>query len=125
MRGPRIYNSLSPEEQRARLKRKQKQKIREVHRVRINRIIAVFAIIVVILGIQIAIMLAKTKRIDGQVQAAKQSLTKVNRQRKDLAAKKADLKDPDYVAKLIREKFYYSKPNEKVFNLPRKNNSDQ
>jgi len=40
MNGPRIYNSVSPEEQLARLKRKQEKRAKEVHRVRRNRIVA-------------------------------------------------------------------------------------
>ncbi len=42
MKGPRIYNSLSPEERKARLKRKQDKREKEIHRVRRNRIIAIF-----------------------------------------------------------------------------------
>ena len=53
--GPRIYNSLSPEEQRARLRRKQAKLEKETHRKRLNVIMAVFAIIFVALGVQIAI----------------------------------------------------------------------
>ena len=32
----------------------------------------------------------------------------------------ADLKDPDYVAKVIRYKFYYSKSGESIYTLPDK-----
>ena len=73
-RGPRIYNSMSPEEQRARLERKQAKIEKEVHRVRLNRIIAIFAIVFVVLGIQIAVKISQTGRINKQVQAEKQTL---------------------------------------------------
>ncbi|WEV50780.1 septum formation initiator family protein [Lactobacillus sp. ESL0731] len=118
MKGPRIYNSLSPEERMARLKRKQEKREREVHRVRRNRIIAVFAIIFVFLGVQIAITHAQTSRINSQVQASKKSLSTISKEKQALSAKRDDLKDPDYVAKLVRFKFLYSKPNETIYNIP-------
>ncbi len=118
MKGPRIYNSLSPEERIARLQRQQEKREKEVHRVRRNRIIAVFAVLFVILGFQIGYAHAQTNRINEQVQTSKQSLSKINDQKSALTAKRDDLKDPDYVAKLVRFKFLYSKPNEKVYNIP-------
>ena len=75
--GPRIYNSMSPEEQRARLKRKQAKREKEVHRVRLNRIIAIFAIIFVILGVQIVLKISQTGRINKQVEAEKETLAQV------------------------------------------------
>ena len=123
-RGPRIYNSMSPEEQRARLERKQAKIEKEVHRVRLNRIIAIFAIVFVVLGIQIAVKISQTGRINKQVQAEKQTLSKVQKQRRELATKKKDLKDPNYGAKLIRYKFYYSKSNEKIYNVHERNDNN-
>lgn len=118
MKGPRIYNSLSPEERMARLKRKQEKREQEVHRVRRNRIIVVFAIIFVFLGVQIGITHAQTNRINSQVQSSKKSLSTINKEKQALSAKRDDLKDPDYVAKLVRFKFLYSKPNETIYNIP-------
>lgn len=122
--GPRIYNSLSPEEQREQLKRKQAKRAKAVHRVRLNRIIAVFAIIFVFLGVQIAIKVSQTQRINNQVQAEKQSLVKVRKQANNLKVEKQNLSDPNYVAKLIRYKFYYSKANEKVYNVHERNDDN-
>lgn len=118
MKGPRIYNSLSIEERVARLKKKQEKREKEVHRIRRNRIIAVFVILFGFLGVQIAVAHAQTNRINEQVQTSKKSLSRINDQKKTLMAKRDDLKDPDYVAKLVRFKFLYSRPNETVYNLP-------
>lgn len=115
--GTRIYNSMSPEEQRARLMRKQARREKEVHRVRLNRIIAIFAIIFVLLGIQIAAKISQAGRINKQVEAERQTLATVKGQERELSTKKQDLKDPNYVAKLIRYKFYYSKTDEKIYNV--------
>lgn len=114
---------MSPEEQRARLERKQARREKEVHRVRFNRIVAIFAIIFVLLGLQIAIKISQTGRINKQVEAEKQTLAKVKAQDNELSTKKQDLKDPNYVAKLIRSKFYYSKSNEKVYNVHERNDN--
>lgn len=118
MNGPRLYNSFSPEEREARLRRKQAKRIKEIHRLRRTRIVAVFAIVFLVLGIQIGIKLSQTNRINQQVQASRATLTKVKKEKAALKTKRDNLKDPDYVAKLIRSKFYYSKPGEKVYNMP-------
>lgn len=118
MKGPRIYNSLSPEERIARLKRKQEKREKEVHRIRRNRIIAVFLVLFALLGIQLTVTRVQTQRINEQVQTQKKSLSQIDKQKRDLTAKRDDLKDPDYVAKLVRFKFLYSKPNETIYNLP-------
>lgn len=118
MKGPRIYNSLSPEERIARLKRKQEKREKEVHRIRRNRIIAVFLVLFALLGIQLTVTRVQTQRINEQVQTQKKSLSQIDKQKRALTAKRDDLKDPDYVAKLVRFKFLYSKQNETIYNLP-------
>lgn len=115
--GPRIYNSLSPEEQQRRLQRKQAKRAKKVHLIRVRRILAIFAIIFIGLGVQIAIKISQTNRISNQVQTEKQSLAKVKKRANNLKVEKQNLNDPNYVAKLIRYKFYYSKSNEKVYNV--------
>ena len=122
MNGPRIYNSESPQARAERLRKKQAQREKDIHRVRRNRIIAVFAIIFVILGIQIGVKVAQTHRINSQVQASNKTLVQVKKKDKQLTEKRDKLKDPSYVAKFIRNKFLYSKPNEKVYNLPNGDN---
>lgn len=118
MNGPRLYNSLNPEERERRLRRKQEQQRREIHHRRRTTIISVFAIIFVVLGVQIGIKISQVHRLDQQVQISKNSLQKAKAKRIKLANKRDSLKDPNYVAKLLRSKFYYSKANEKVYNLP-------
>lgn len=77
--GPHIYNSLSPEAQREQLRRKQAKIEKKTHRIRLNRIVAIFAIIFVVLGVQIAIKVSQTARINNQVKAEKENLTKVKK----------------------------------------------
>ncbi|NRN72282.1 Cell division protein FtsL [Lactobacillus helveticus] len=122
--GPRIYNSLSPEAQREQLQRKQAKIEKKTHRIRLNRIVAIFAIIFVVLGVQIAIKVSQTARINNQVKAEKENLTKVKKTANNLKTKRQNLNDPNYVAKLIRYKFYYSKSNENVYNVHERNDND-
>ncbi|WP_173007634.1 FtsB family cell division protein [Lactobacillus helveticus] len=122
--GPHIYNSLSPEAQREQLQRKQAKIEKKTHRIRLNRIVAIFAIIFVVLGIQIAIKVSQTARINNQVKAEKENLTKVKKTANNLKTKRQNLNDPNYVAKLIRYKFYYSKSNENVYNVHERNDND-
>lgn len=122
--GPHIYNSLSPEAQREQLRRKQAKIEKKTHRIRLNRIVAIFAIIFVVLGVQIAIKVSQTARINNQVKAEKVNLTKVKKTANNLKTKRQNLNDPNYVAKLIRYKFYYSKSNENVYNVHERNDND-
>ncbi len=122
--GPHIYNSLSPEAQREQLRRKQAKIEKKTHRIRLNRIVAIFAIIFVVLGVQIAIRVSQTARINNQVKAEKENLTKVKKTANNLKTKRQNLNDPNYVAKLIRYKFYYSKSNENVYNVHERNDND-
>ncbi len=118
MSGPRIYNSESPQAREARLRKKQARREKEIHRVRRNKIIAIFAIIFVALGVQIGMKVSQTAKINSQVQASKKTLSKVKAEDNRLKEKRDNLKDPDYVAKFIRNKFFYSKNDEKVYNIP-------
>lgn len=122
--GPHIYNSLSPEAQREQLRRKQAKIEKKTHRIRLNRIVAIFAIIFVVLGVQIAIKVSQTARINNQVKAEKENLTKVKKTANNLKTQRQNLNDPNYVAKLIRYKFFYSKSNENVYNVHERNDND-
>lgn len=123
MNGPRIYNSESPQEREARLRKKQANREKEIHRVRRNRIIAVFAIIFVALGIQIGIKVSQIARINQQVEVAKKNLNTVKTKDEKLTQERNNLKDTDYVAKFIRNKFLYSKTSEKVYSIPNGDNN--
>lgn len=128
MKGPRIYNSPGEKEQLALLVKKQRQRekyIKHVHRVRRRLIAGVFVILFVFLGMQIMHTYMQTKQINDQVQTSKQTLSELNEQKRSLSIKRNNLKDSDYVAKLVRFKFLYSKPNETIYNLPEEKNKDQ
>lgn len=116
--GPRIYNALSDEERIARLQRKANKKVKEVHRVRRNRILAIFAVVFLIFGIQLIMVHVQTNKINAQAVTTNKQLTKLKRSNKNLEDQATNLRDPDYLSKMIRYKFYYSKPGETIYNIP-------
>lgn len=116
--GPRIYNALSDEERIARLQRKAERKVKEVHRVRRNRILAIFAVVFLILGIQLVMVHVRTNNIKAQAVASQTQLVKLKKSNKNLKNQVTDLQDPDYMSKMIRYKYYYSKPGETIYNVP-------
>ncbi|MCI1290430.1 MAG: septum formation initiator family protein [Lactobacillus sp.] len=125
MNNPRIYNALSDEARVQRLLKKQQRHEREVHRVRRNRIIAVFAIVFIFLGIQLGVKLMQTRQINQQVASQQHAVTKIKHQNKQLREKVSDLKDPNYLGKMIRYKYYYSKSGETIYTIPEKAEDDQ
>lgn len=125
MNNPRIYNALSDEARVQRLLKKQQRHEREVHRVRRNRILAAFAIIFLFLGVQLGLKIMHTQQINAQVADQRQAVVQIKRQNKRLREKVSDLKDPDYVAKLVRYKYYFSKPGETIYTVPEKADDDQ
>lgn len=116
--GPRIYNSESPQAREARLRKKQAIREKQIHRNRRRLILTFFAVVFLLFGVQIAGKVSQTHQINQRVQASKANLTKVKAKEAKLKAQRDNLKDPDYVAKFIRNKFFYSKTDEKVYNLP-------
>lgn len=122
---PRIYNANAEtfEERQKRQQRKQALWVKKVHRRRLNLIMGVFACAFLFFSYQISVKIGQTHKLTQQVQTSKTTLVKVTKQRQKLNAKKLNLEDPNYVAKLIRSKFYYSKPDEKIYNIPEGNNN--
>lgn len=111
--------------------RKQTAKYQEQHRQMIFRrrrltlVIGLFAGIFVFVGLQLFTdyqRLQSLKEIKQEAVADHQLVAdNVTQLEKDVQL----LKDEDYVAKLARSKYYYSKPNEFVYSLPEAANDDK
>ncbi len=59
-----------------------------------------------------------TRRINAQAQVAQQKLQDQTKQSQGLKLQVKQLKDPAYLQKYIRERYYYSKNHEIIYNLP-------
>ncbi|KRL49077.1 septum formation initiator [Levilactobacillus spicheri DSM 15429] len=85
---------------------------------RAARIIAIFAVFTLILGVQLVRTNASLHKVDQQVVTSKQQLAKTKKTNADLKLQVKQLNDQDYLAQLIRSKYYYSKSNETIYSLP-------
>lgn len=110
---------LRPDQEVSLLKKKQR-KYREVHRVRRNRIMAVILAACAILIFQLVMTKNNTRKVAEEVRQNQATLTKIKATNQTLKNKRDDMKDTDYVAKLIRYKYKYTKSGEKVYNVKEK-----
>ena len=93
------------------------QQKRQVHIRRCQRIMLVFLVIFIILGIQIFQSKRTLAKVNGniaQYQASLQSQRKTSRQLKQQIQQ---LHDPEYAQQVARAKYNYSKKCETIYNL--------
>lgn len=91
---------------------------------RATRILVVFAVFAVILGVQLVRTHASLHTVNQQVVTSEQHLTKAKSQSADLKLEIKQLNDKDYLGQLIRSKYYYSKTGETIYSLPGDHASD-
>ena len=123
-KGPRIYNGPSDREIMTQMHRRETKRVKEIHRRRRTWLFLGFLALLLVLGMQFMKTESKTQQLRQQVSASKAKLTQVNKTNKKLKGQAKDLKDPDYVAKWIRYKFYYSKKGETIYNVPESQDDD-
>ena len=63
---------------------------------------------------------ARTAKIQKQVSQNQATLTKIKKNKEKLTNERDDMKDSDYVAKVIRYKYKYTKDGERVYNIKEK-----
>lgn len=88
------------------------------------RIGLVFAVFALILGIQLIRTNASLHKVNQQVGTSERQLTKTKAENTQLDLKVKQLNNQDYVAQLIRSKYYYSKSGETIYSLPGDHASD-
>lgn len=88
------------------------------------RIGLVFAVFALILGIQLIRTNASLHKVNQQVATSERQLTKTKAENTQLDLKVKQLNNQDYVAQLIRSKYYYSKSGETIYSLPGDHSSD-
>ncbi|WP_119325769.1 septum formation initiator family protein [Companilactobacillus musae] len=89
-----------------------------VHRRRMAMIGIIFAIILVVFGVQIFNAHRTYANTMEQIEVSKQKLDKQKSTQRDLKLEVNQLHDTNYLEKYIREKYMYSKPGEQIYNLP-------
>lgn len=92
--------------------------VKKVHRRRIAMIGIIFAIILIVFGVQIFNAHRTYANTMDQIEVSKQKLSKQKSTQIDLKLEVSQLHDTNYLEKYIRQKYMYSKSGEQIYNLP-------
>ncbi|KRN27871.1 hypothetical protein IV38_GL001710 [Lactobacillus selangorensis] len=95
--------------------------VRSVHKRRIWLLTGILLVIFLIGGFQLIRSHQTLATTNQQVVVQKKKLNNIKGKQDDLKIEVKELKNDDYVGKLIRYKYYYSKKGEKVYSLPQDN----
>ncbi|KRN27321.1 septum formation initiator family protein [Liquorilactobacillus mali] len=96
-------------------------RVKRVHKKRFIIVILAFFLIMTFFGYQIVNTKLLTSNLNKQINVSQKKLDSVRAQRASLKEKVKQLNDENYLEKIIREKYYYSKDGETIYSLP--NNS--
>lgn len=98
--------------------------VQKVHKRRLVILGIVLLVMLVFFGFQFLKIHHNIAASQVLIQQNKTSLNKAEAQNQSLNLEIKQLKDPIYVQKYIRSKYFYSKDNETIYNLPSSNASD-
>lgn len=90
---------------------------RRVYKRRHHRAVIVMAVAVVLGVLAIGLQVPKLHEAQASVRQQQKVLAKVKKENAQLKQEKQNLKDDDYVEKLIRQRYMYTKNGETVFNI--------
>lgn len=81
-------------------------------------LVSFFLVVILMLVVQIFITKSKISNVSEQQVQTKKELKKSKIDNQKLKQNIKQLHDKDYIQKVIREKYYYTKPGETVYSLP-------
>ncbi|CAI2568008.1 hypothetical protein AKUH3B110M_03090 [Apilactobacillus kunkeei] len=81
-------------------------------------LVSFFLVVILMLVVQIFITKSKISNVSEQQVQTKRELKKSKIDNQKLKQNIKQLHDKDYIQKVIREKYYYTKPGETVYSLP-------
>lgn len=85
----------------------------------LKKVVVVLMTLAVVLTVHSVIkMQLQINEINQQKQVVEKNLQSSKKQARELNRQIEQLKDKDYLQKYIREKYYYAKDNEQLYNLP-------
>ncbi|GAB5052149.1 FtsB family cell division protein [Pediococcus ethanolidurans] len=103
------------------------EKIRKIRTTRLHRfyiIMGIFIVFAGIFGFQIVHTHYQRAAVNQQIQTSKAQYATAKTQNKSLGLQVKQLNNADYLQKLLREKYYYSKSGEIIYSLPADHSSD-
>ena len=115
-------NNAYTREHRQKSTRVPKSRAHAVHMKRIRNLLIVMVAILGLGGVSLMHTQMTLGETNQAVAKAKSNLNKLKANKAALKVQVDQLHNDDYTAKLIREKYLYSKPGEIIFNLPDKAN---
>ncbi|MFB9770666.1 FtsB family cell division protein [Lactiplantibacillus modestisalitolerans] len=104
--------------------RGQQQRVSQVRRRRFVLIIAVFGALLLFFGFQLINTHANLQRVNRQVATSQVDLNRAKQKNDQLEGQIKQLNNKDYLQKLLRSKYDYTKSGETVYSLPNDNASD-
>lgn len=97
---------------------KKEQALQIRHRRKMQFLIAFALIVTLFCSVRIVKNYTQVSQIGTQTETAKKELKEQKSKNSELNLQVDQLKDPEYLQKYIRERYYYSKKNETIYNLP-------
>lgn len=91
---------------------------------RATRILAFFAVFAIFLGVQLVRTNASLHHVRQEVSTSQVKLKKTKAESRELQGQIKQLNNQDYLGRLIRSKYYYSKSGETIYSLPGDHASD-
>lgn len=102
----------------------QAQRVAQVRRRRFILIVAVFGALILFFGFQLINTRSNLHQVNRQVATSQVKLKKVQQKNNQLESQIKQLNNKDYLQKLLRSKFDYTKSGETVYSLPNDNAAD-
>ncbi|MCT4460550.1 dihydroorotate dehydrogenase [Lactobacillus plantarum] len=102
----------------------QAQRVAQVRRRRFILIVAVFGALILFFGFQLINTRSNLHQVNRQVSTSQVKLKKVQQKNNQLESQIKQLNNKDYLQKLLRSKYDYTKSGETVYSLPNDNAAD-
>ncbi|MDN6213073.1 MAG: septum formation initiator family protein [Lactiplantibacillus plantarum] len=102
----------------------QAQRVAQVRRRRFILIVAVFGGLILFFGFQLINTRSNLHQVNRQVATSQVKLKKVQQKNNQLESQIKQLNNKDYLQKLLRSKYDYTKSGETVYSLPNDNAAD-
>ena len=100
------------------------QRVAQVRRRRFILIVAVFGALILFFGFQLINTRSNLHQVNRQVATSQVKLKKVQQKNNQLESQIKQLNNKDYLQKLLRSKYDYTKSGETVYSLPNDNAAD-
>lgn len=113
-----LNNQFTVESQQQAIAAQHRRRVRLIHRRRFLATFAFLLVCVALLGVQILHAQKTNQRLQTQVEQQQHALKQARQTKRDLKVQVNQLHDDDYLNKLIRYKYDYSKNGEIIFSLP-------